>query len=201
MRHVRRGSTGLRRASRLCAVLVLGAGLALAPRAWAHEDEAPAEAKVEVLQAIAYLVNTPGAMDAIEDKVVDAQAAEDTSGVDLALVRRAQAALEDGDMARTRVLLQQSIGAGADLEGSHMRPILQVPPGAVTVSLATGGETGTTIVTDELLGRGDLTRADLGLLAFAAALAATGLLLSFRYRPAHSVHRLRAAPRGEGGIR
>lgn len=190
-RHGRSGSLG-HGLVRLCLALLLAVGLGLAATpSQAHEDEPVANAREEILQAIAYLVSSPHSMDAIEDKIVEAQEAEETEGVDLTLVRRAQLALERDESHRALVLLQRSIGAAADMAGSHMRPILQVPPGAETIPLATGEETGTSIVTEELAGRQDLTGTDLGLLGLAAALAAVGLLLSYRYRPAYSVHRSR----------
>ena len=180
------------------AVVVLLAAFASAP-AWAHEGEESASAHDLVLQAVAYIVNTPDDMESIEDKVKDAQESEDTDGVRMALVRQAETALEDGDMARARDLLQRSIGARTDLTGTDVQPILQTSPGQRSVVLATGEEPGTRVVTDAMPGRGGLTGTDVALLIAAAVLAAGGILLSTRYRPAHSVHALRAAARRREG--
>lgn len=181
--------------ARVLALLLLGLALLTGPPSQAHEGEG-VSAREGVLQAIAYLVSSPGDMEAVEEKIADAQEAEDTSGVDLTLVRRAESALVDGDMMLARALLQRAVGAGTDMSGADMRPILQVPPGADTVPLATGEATGTSIVTDEMAGREGLTRTDLGLLGAATGLVLAGLWLSHRFRPAHSIHRLaRAATR------
>jgi hypothetical protein len=192
----RRGSVrseGLRAGLAVVAVLTgLLTVLASAP-AWAHEGEESASAHDLVLQAVAYMVNTPGDLESIEDKVKDAQDSEDTSGVRMALVRQAESALEVGDLARARDLLQRSIGAHADLSGTDVQHILQTSPGQRSVTLATGEEAGTRVVTDEQPGRGGLTGSDAALLVVAGVLAAGGILLSIRYRPAHSVHARRAA--------
>lgn len=94
-------------------------------------------------------------------------------------------------MMKARDLLQRSIGAVADMTGRDVRPILQVPSKASSVTLATGEQTGTTVVTDEMPGRGSLTDSDVILLVLAAAAGVLGTGLSLRFRPAHSIHRLR----------
>lgn len=181
--------------ARVLAFLLLGLSLLTGPPSQAHEGEGTG-AREAVLQAIAYLVSSPDDMDAVEERIADAHEAEDTSGVDLTLVGRAESALVDGDMVLARALLQRAVGAGTDMTGVDMRPILQVPPGAATVPLATGEATGTSVVTDEMAGREGLTRTDLGLLGIATGVVLAGLWLSHRYRPAHSIHRLvRAAAR------
>lgn len=172
------------------AVLVL-AGLVGTPGAWAHEGEEAVKASEAVRQAIAYIVNDPGNMDAIDDKVGDALEAEDTSGADLGLVEQGRAALENDDMMRARQLLERAIGARSDLAGTDVQPILRVPPGSSTVPLAVGSETGTYVVTDELPGRGALTGADIVLLVLAGTLGIAGVALSVRLRPPDSVRTLR----------
>lgn len=149
-------------------------------------------ARESVLQAIAYVVNTPGNMEMITDKIKDAQESADKRGVDIAEVREAMAAVDHNDMPRARLLLEQSIGARADLSGMDVRHVLQLPPGASTVSLATGQEPGTQIVMSELQGRSSWTRTDSVLLVVAVVAGAVGAALCWRYRPAHSIHALRA---------
>ena len=165
--------------------------LSLAAPAFAHEGEGEVPARDSVLQAIAYVVNTPDDMDVITDKLNDAKDSADQEGVDMADVDKAMQALDQGDMAQVRLLLEESVGAKADLSGLDVRHILQVSPGSSTVSLATGEQTGTLIVSDELPGRGSLTGTDAALIAGAAALAIGGLFLGWRSRPAHSIHTLR----------
>lgn len=165
--------------------------LAVPTAAFAHGDEGGVPARESVLQAIAYVVNTPDDMDMITDKLTDAKESEDQDGVDIAKVDQAIQALDKGDMPQVRLLLEQSIGARADLSGLDVRHVLQVAPGGSTVSLATGEQPGTLIVTDELTGRGPWSGTDSALIGIAVAAAAAGVLLGWRFRPAHSVHTLR----------
>lgn len=178
----------------LLTLLVAGTGAARA-----HEGEETAQAIESVRQGIALIVNEPDDMDMIADKVADALEAEDTTGVDLELVRDAKAALDLDQMMRARRLLERAIGARSDLAGTDVRPILHVPPGESTVPLAVGSETGTNVVTDELPGRGSLTGPDIALLGLAAGLAVAGVLLSVRFRPPDSVRELRRRARFAGG--
>jgi len=180
---VRRGSFAL-----LVSLLVLFAG---AGPVAAHEGEKAAAAIDDVRQAIALIVNTPTDMDIIEDKIGDALESEDQHGVDMALVKQAKDALEGNEMMKVRDLLQRAIGARPDLTGTDVRPILQVPKGESTVPLATGEQTGTTVVTDELPGRGGLTGADVTLLVLAGLVALAGLVFSVRSRPADTIRALR----------
>ncbi|WP_150132623.1 hypothetical protein [Intrasporangium calvum] len=165
--------------------------LAFPGAAFAHGDEGGVPARENVLQAIAYVVNTPDDMDMITDKLTDAKESEDQEGVDMTEVDRAMQALDQGDMPQVRLLLEQSIGAWADLSGLDVRHVLQVAPGSSTVSLAAGQDPGTLIVTDELTGRGAWSGSDSALIGIAAAAAAAGVLLGWRFRPAHSIHTLR----------
>ena len=77
----------------------------------AHEDEKVASAKTKVEQAIALIREEPDEMNAIMDYVKDSLEAEDTSGVNLDLVKQAGAALDANDMDRAEVLLEESVGA------------------------------------------------------------------------------------------
>lgn len=144
------------------------AGAFWMPAAWAHEGEEPIAARDAVLQALAYIVNTPDNMDVIADKVAEALEAEETAGVDLAFVEQAQSALEREDMTEARGLLQRAIGAAPD--GS-------------TVTLGVGMATGTSVVTDPMPGRAGLTGADVSLLVIAGLLGVAGVLLCPVRRP------------------
>jgi len=157
----------------------------------AHEGEQTVAAIDDVRQAIAVIVNKPTDMDTIEDKIGDALESEDKDGVNMALVQQAKDALEDNDTMKVRDLLQRAIGARPDLTGTNVRPILQVPTGESTVPLATGEQTGTRVVTDELPGRGGLTGADVTLLVVFGLVALAGLVFSVRSRPADTVRALR----------
>jgi hypothetical protein len=159
--------------------------------AYAHGDDGELPARESVLQAIAYVVNTPSDMDMITDKLNDAKDSADKDGVDIAEVDQAMQALDEGNMPRVRLLLEESIGARADLTGMDVRHVLEVPPGSSTVSLATGQQPGTLIVADELSGRGSWTGTDSALIGLATVAAAAGLLSGWRFRPQHSIHVLR----------
>src|SRR6266508_2229410 len=61
--------------------------------------------------AIALLRTQPNQVQAIEDKLHDALEAKDATGVDLALVRKADEAFDRRDLHRAWDLLEQAIGA------------------------------------------------------------------------------------------
>jgi len=189
---------------RLLALALMTASLTLLPGvvAVAHEGEGEVPAIDLVRQAIAYIVNTPDDMDAIVDKVDDAAESKDDSGVDMALVEQARSALDHEDMMAARSLLQRAIGAQADMSGTDVHPILQVPKGAADVELATGEQTGTNVTVDPLPGRGDLTGTDIAVLGIAAAFTLAGLVLGWRWRPRDTIRALRrrfaGAPTDEG---
>lgn len=195
--HVRTGPLGGRsRASSTGARLAAAcAGCLLAVTvpavAYAHGDEGDVPARDSVLQAIAYIVNTPSDLDMITDKLNDAKESSDPEGVDVAEIDRAMEALDEGNLPQARRLLEEAIGARADLTGLDVRHVLEVPPGASTVSLATGEQPGTQIVTDELPGRGPWTGTDSVLIGIAAVAVAAGVVSGWRSRPVHSIHALR----------
>ena len=72
-----RGSSAAARLGVAAAVSVLS--LVLPAPAFAHGDESGVPARESVLQAIAYVVNTPGDMDMITDKLNDAKESPDRS--------------------------------------------------------------------------------------------------------------------------
>ena len=94
-----------------CLTLVVSAIVGLAPASFAHEGEEETSAKELVLQAIALLRGQPEQTEAIEDKMLDALNAEDGSGVDPALLERADEAFEAGEVHEARDLLEEAVGA------------------------------------------------------------------------------------------
>jgi hypothetical protein len=169
----------------VAAVLALWA----APAA-AHEGESD-EARVLVLQAIALIVNTPDDMHMIEERVEDAIQAPHKEGVDMASVEKAAAALEEGDLQRTRELLQTAIGAGPFVGSGAPKSIRESSgePGRP----AAGAESGTTVVLDEYTpGRG-LNGGEVIVLVLSVAVVAVGALMAWRFRPPETVRQLRRA--------
>ncbi|HEX9410693.1 MAG TPA: hypothetical protein VF986_03235 [Actinomycetota bacterium] len=98
--------------------------------ALAHEGEQEVPAKTLVQEAIAIIEGQPDRTDAINDKIGDALEAKDTEGVDLDLVQQAQAAFEAGDMQKTLLLLEQSVGArpGEPVVSPNAGPRTPPPP-------------------------------------------------------------------------
>ena len=174
--------TPLRRPVSILAVLLVGLWLTMTASspAMAHGGKDSDQALVLVLQAIGYIVNKPGGMDDITDKVNDALDAPKKEGVDMAQVQAAKEALDKGDMDQARTLLQQSLKS-APMEA------------------ATGEDTGTTVVHDGLSTQGKLAGGDWVLLVLSVLALVLGVWLALRYRPAESVGALRrqlARPRG-----
>lgn len=97
-------------ASSLVAAFALAIALVPASAAMAHEGEEEVPAITLVQQAIAIIRSQPELMDEIEDKIGDAIESEDTDGVDIARVKEAQAAFEEGDMTQTELLLERAVG-------------------------------------------------------------------------------------------
>jgi hypothetical protein len=100
----------LRRAFALIIAMLL-TGLVAPQAASAHGEGDSDESLVLVRQAIAFLVNKPGDQMDVEGKINDSLDAPHKEGVNLTVVQRAMDALDAGDMAKVRQLLQQSIGA------------------------------------------------------------------------------------------
>jgi hypothetical protein len=168
------------RAGRLAAV-VAALTLALVPgTAWAHGPDETERAYDLVRQAIALIVNTPDDMDGIADKVNDAIEAEDSSGVQITVVKQAEGAMEAGDLHQTRALLEKSIGARVHTDASEPVPIGQ--PAAV------GADTGTVAAVDAMPGRGDIAGSDWIMLALSVLVGVGGIALSIRLRPRHLPH-------------
>lgn len=131
-----------------------------------------------VREAIALIVNTPGNMDAVREKVGDALEVKDQQGVDISLVRQADKALAKGDMHEARALLERSIGARPHRGTSDVAPIGEVSQH----QMARGGEPGDAPILDPL-DTGDIDGGDAAAVAVGATLALLGLLLGWRWRP------------------
>ncbi|MHB1290088.1 hypothetical protein [Georgenia sp.] len=156
-------------------VAVLLGGVAFASPAWAHGDGESEEAYVLIQQALGYLAHdssSDGVMLA-QEKIDDALATEDQEGVDVSLVEQGQAALNAGDVETGQTLLQESI----------TEAVSALPP-------ATGEETGTSIITSDLPGRGALDGRSWLFLGLSAVLVVAGTAVAVKYRPAHTVRAL-----------
>ncbi|WP_354157279.1 hypothetical protein [Arthrobacter sp. UYCu512] len=127
-----------------------------------------------VQQALGHLVHDPGKVGAALEKIDAALAAPDQDGVSVAEVQQAKAALQAGNAAQGRALLQESITVAL----STLKP-------------ATGDGTGTTVVLDPLPPRGWLTGADWGFLTVSMLAVLTGLLLAYVFRPHKNLRELR----------
>lgn len=159
------------------ALLLVLASLGAPSAALAHGADGSDMSLVLVRQAIAYIVNTPGNMDATTDKINDATEAEDQSEVKIPLVEQAKQTLDSGDMHKVRALLEQAIGARVHIEGADPVQIGAVPPPA------TGEDTATLATIDALPGRGGLSGGDWTLLVISIVVGLLGLAASVRLRP------------------
>jgi hypothetical protein len=164
-------------AVRRCVILVVGLLLAstvsVGP-AWAHGTAGGAEeGYVFVQQALGYLAHDPGSkgVAAAQAKIQETLSATDQDGVDVAVVRQAQAALTAGRTGVAQQDLQRSIAVAVG-----------------QLKAASGEETGTSVVGAPLPGRGSLTGADWAL-GGVSLLAGVGLAL--RFRPALNMAPLR----------
>ena len=172
----------------LLIAVALAGTLTMSPTVAAHEEGESSDAGELVRQAIALIVNTPGDMEGIEDKIVDAQEATTRDGVDLALVTDARDALERGDMHEVRSLLERSIGAQPHRGNLDPLPIGETrgTPGmsmSTPMSMASGAESGTNVATDALGADRTVSAADVAGLVGLALLAGIGVVLALRFRP------------------
>lgn len=169
----------------LAAVLLSVVALA-GPAAWADEEDSD-ESAVLVEQAIALLANenTP---EVVLERIEDAAEAPMTQGADLEQVEEAGALVEP--------LVEQGADSFPSDVQEEVRTLLEgsigVPAEAEPVAMATGTETGTTVVLDEYRPSwGVSDGGDAVLLALAATSLGVGLLLARRLRPHHSLRELR----------
>jgi len=167
---------------KLMLVAAMAVALALAGPARANEPGESDESAQLVRQAIALIVNTPGDMEGIEEKIVDASEAPKKDGVALDLVEEAAALFPTEDLHEVRALLERSIGAQPHRGDQDPLPIGETR-GTPGMPMATGAQTGTDVAIDALEPDRNLSGSDaLGLVAL-AALAASGVWLALRFRP------------------
>lgn len=166
----------------LVAVLaVLLTVMAAGPVAADEPGESDESAQL-VREAIALIVNTPGDMEGIEEKVVDALEAPKQEGVDLDLVQQAAALFPTEDMHEVRALLERSIGAQPHMGSRDPLPIGETR-GSPGMGMATGAQSGTDVVIDPLAPDRSLSAVDWLGLGGLVALAVIGGLLALRFRP------------------
>jgi hypothetical protein len=178
---VRRRATAI-----FSAVLAMLLVWTAAAPALAEEEPVSADAEVLVLQAVALVANDAGT-ERISEAIRAALEAPVQEGVDIAMVQQALTAVDGlGE------------GASAARERAGMLQAQRLPQGAIGVpasvapNMATGDETGTTVVLDEFQpARGIGDGGDLALLLVALAAIVAGLFLARRLRPTHSIHALR----------
>lgn len=157
--------------------LLVGAGPAAADKPGESD-----ESHHLVREAIALIVNTPGDMKGIEEKIVDALEAPKQQGVSLDLVQEAAALFPTEDMHQVRALLERSVGAQPHRGEGDPLPIGETR-GMPGIAMATGAQTGTDVVIDPLAPDRELSGGDwLGLVGL-VALAAVGGLLAAQLRP------------------
>ncbi|TDW28884.1 hypothetical protein EDD25_0543 [Cryobacterium psychrophilum] len=139
-----------------------------------------------VQQALTYLVNEPGQSGTTEAlmKIDAVLTAEDQDGVDVATVTEAKAALQAGDAAAARVLLQDSI---TEAVNALQRAVAQ--------------QTGTKIVLEPFPSRGPLTVTEWMILALSALVLAVGFVLAVRFRPSEGLRELGRDISGAKGMR
>jgi hypothetical protein len=169
-------------AAALLLAALTAAVLVTATSAGADEPDESTVASELVREAIALIVNTPGNVDAAREKVGDALEVDDQEDVDIALVRRADRSLADGDLHNARSLLERSIGARPHAGASDVAPIGEVSEHP----MARGDEPGDAPILDPLdtsgLGDGDLLALGVG-----AILVLAGGLLGWRWRPSRTM--------------
>lgn len=167
-------SAGRTCAALLLACLVLVGGASVAPPASADMADPSSEGYLLVQQALGHLVHDPAEVGPVLEKIDAALAAPDQEGLSVSELQQAKDALQAGNTAQGRTLLQESITAAL----STLKP-------------ATGDQTGTTVVLEPLPPRGSLTGADWGFLTVSMLAILTGLVLAYVFRPHENVRELR----------
>lgn len=182
----------------LVLLMTFGAG-----PAGAHGGDETDEASVLVRQAIALIVSSPDEPGEIQERVQAAVQAPDVSGVDVALVEQADAALTSGDdMAQVRALLERSIGAGPvgattdsatddepattgdDAAATEAEPAAAGEMDDASMGeAATGVDPGSTVLTESLESRPQLGVTDWLLIAGSILVGLVGVWVALRFRP------------------
>lgn len=187
----RRGRRGV--VVRGAAVLAMMAGLLMAAGGVARADEEmPREANLLVLQSVALIANE-APKDVVVERIQDALAAPDQSGTDAAKVRQALALARSGGPTGLQQAREDLLGA---IDIRFATGYGEIPrPGQVghdQSPYATGAQTGTTAVLDELKpARGVSDAGDAVLLTLAVLAVVAGLLLARRWRPHDTIRQLR----------
>lgn len=136
------------------------------------------EARLLVLQALAYLANEPDDyLHRVEEKIDEALEVRDTSGVEISKVETAREAFEAGSLAEVRNDLQAAV-----------LPLTEP---------VTGEATGTTTMLDPYDGETDWAGAGGILAGLSAVVLLAGVALSYRWRPEQSLSQLRQSE-GDG---
>jgi hypothetical protein len=185
-----------RRFAGLLVALLVALLMASSPSAWASEEETT-EARLLVLQSISLIANGRDA-DVVAERIDDAIQAPDKEGTDLPKVEQALTLVEGrttgeqgrADLARARALLVEAIDIRVATGYGTVPEPGQVGEGIAPY--ATGAETGTTVVLDDMVpAKGLSDRGDLVLVILGAAAAALGVVLSRRWRPHDTTRELR----------
>lgn len=201
--HDHRPAPGGRPTRRLPVLLLaLGLVLFLPGTALANEEETE-EARLLVLQSVALIANE-APVEAVTERIEDALEAPDPSGTDLPAVERALELVEqsagDDDPARlqeARAILVDAVDARFATGYGEIPGPDEVGEGAAPY--ATGAETGTTAVLDELRPAWGISdRGDVVLLVLSVLAMGAGLYLAHRWRPHDSIRQLRRAQAGTG---
>lgn len=181
-------------------VLVAGLILVGAGPARAHEGAESDRAADLVRQAIALVVNEPTKLADAREKIADARAAKDQTGVDASFLEPADGALAAGDAHQGRAFLEAAVGARPHTGTADPAPIRETttalgdepaaPAGIATegtppMRMATGAESGTEVVTEPLDARPHLNGGDWALLFGSLVIGLFGVYLGLRFRPAH----------------
>lgn len=196
-----------RRRRRLPTVLLMMAALVLLRpgTALANEEETD-QASMLVLQSVALIANEAPA-DAVVERIQDALEAPDPSGTDLPAVERALALAEESAASNDRAPLEEARSILLDAIDIRFATGYGEIPAPQEVGhgespFASGADTGTTAVLDELRPAWGISDGgDAVLLALAALAVAAGLFLAQRWRPHDSIRQLRRATAGTGDPR
>ena len=199
-------SPGRRRRRRVTVLLLtVGLVLLLAGTARANEEETE-EARLLVLQSVALIANE-APVEAVIERIEDALQAPDPSGTDLPAVERALELVEQSARDDDPAGLQEARAILVDAIDVRFATGYGEIPGPDEVGegeapYATGAETGTTAVLDELRPAWGISdRGDLVLLVLSVLAIGVGLYLAHRWRPHDSIRQLRRAQAGTGDPR